>query len=77
MFPERHVKLFKNGRNHARWREAPALSARCGAARLLLARAAGDGSCFVDLVRLGRLVVIVRTLGHHLRDGIEKRLEPL
>ena len=34
-----------------------------------------EGSSLVGLVRLGRLVVVVGALGHHLYDGFKKRLE--
>lgn len=36
-----------------------------------------EGSSLIGLVCLGRLFVVVRTLGHYLCDGIEKRLKPL
>ncbi len=36
-----------------------------------------EGSSLVGLVHLGRFVVVVRALSHHLCDGIEKSLEPL
>jgi hypothetical protein len=38
-------------------------------------RVATEGSSLVCLVCLGRLVVVVGALGHHLCDGTEKRLE--
>ena len=36
-----------------------------------------EGSSLVGPARFGRLVVVIGAFGHHLRDGIEKRLEPL